>query len=153
MAIYLVQHGKNLDKSVDPEKGLSPGGESEVKRIAEVASMYGVRVRTIQHSGKKRARQTADIFAAALAPVHGVHEVDGLNPLDDVAPLAQNLNPLDERMIVGHLPFMERLTSCLVTCNPDRPVFQFQNGGIVCLDHYPETTDWAIRWALMPNIG
>jgi phosphohistidine phosphatase len=153
MAIYLVQHGKNLDKSVDPDKGLSPDGESEVKRIADVAGMYGVRVRTIHHSGKKRAGQTADIFATALAPVHGVHVVDGIGPLDDVAPWARNLTPLEERMIVGHLPFMERLTSCLVTGDPDRPVFRFQNAGIVCLDHYPETPDWVIKWALMPRIG
>ncbi|MFP4030604.1 MAG: phosphohistidine phosphatase SixA [Desulfococcaceae bacterium] len=153
MSIYLVQHGKNLDKSVDPEKGLSPDGESDARRIADVATVYGVRVRTIHHSGKKRARQTADIFAAALAPVHGVHEVNGIGPMDDVAPLARELTPLEERMIVGHLPFMERLASCLVTGNPDRPIFRFQNGGIVCLDHYPDTTDWVIKWALMPHIG
>lgn len=153
MAIYLVQHGRNLDKSADPVKGLSPDGEAEVRRIAEVAAGYGVKVRTIHHSGKKRARQTADIFAAALVPIHGVHEVDGLAPLDDVERIAAGLAPDEDRMLVGHLPFMERLAARLVAGNPDRPVFQFQNGGIVCLDHYPETADWVIRWSLMPRIG
>lgn len=153
MALYLIQHGRNLDKSVDPEKGLSPEGEAEVRRMAEVAAGYRVPVRSIHHSGKKRANQTADIFAVALAPVHGVHEVAGLSPLDDVRPVGDGLSPDDDRMLVGHLPFMERLASYLVTGNPDRPVFRFQNGGVVCLDHYPDTTDWVIRWALMPNIG
>lgn len=153
MPIYLVQHGKNLDPSVDPEKGLSPEGEAEVRRIAEVAAGYGVRVRIIHHSGKKRARQTADILAAALAPVQGVHEVDGLAPSASAAAMAERLVPGDDRMLVGHLPFLERLVSRLIAGDPERPVFRFQNGGIVCLDHYPETTRWAIRWTLMPNIG
>ncbi len=41
MAIYLVQHGKSLSKDIDPEKGLSEEGISEVQRIAEVAAGYG----------------------------------------------------------------------------------------------------------------
>jgi phosphohistidine phosphatase len=32
-------------------------------------------------------------------------------------------------------------------------VFQFQNGGIVCVDRYGDDGGWVIRWALMPNIG
>ena len=60
MALYLVQHGKSLPKDQDAEQGLSQEGMADVERIAGVAQGYGVRVRTIQHSGKKRARQTAE---------------------------------------------------------------------------------------------
>jgi phosphohistidine phosphatase len=56
-------------------------------------------------------------------------------------------------MLVGHLPFMERLTSFLITGSIDKPVFKFQNSGIVCLDKDPEPQAWVIRWALMPKIG
>jgi phosphohistidine phosphatase len=49
------------------------------------------------------------------------------------------------------LPFMEKLTSYLVTGSPDRPpVLRFQNGGIVCLDLDKETNSWFIKWTLFP---
>ena len=56
-------------------------------------------------------------------------------------------------MLVGHLPFMERLAAHLITGRADKPVFLFQNGGIVCVEQHPESGDWAIKWTLMPNIG
>jgi phosphohistidine phosphatase len=56
-------------------------------------------------------------------------------------------------MIVGHLPFLERLMAYLVVGRSDLPIFRMQNGGIVCLDNYPETTRPVIRWALMPHVG
>ncbi len=72
MALYLVQHGRSHPKDVDPDQGLTDDGRAEVQRIADVARGYGVKVRMILHSGKTRARQTADIMAAALAPADGV---------------------------------------------------------------------------------
>jgi phosphohistidine phosphatase len=68
MAVYFVQHGKSLSKDIDPERGLSDEGRAEVGHIAKVARDYGVHVAEIRHSGKKRAQQTAEIFASALKP-------------------------------------------------------------------------------------
>ncbi|MBT8368731.1 MAG: histidine phosphatase family protein, partial [Deltaproteobacteria bacterium] len=92
MALYLVQHGRSLPKDVDPDQGLSDQGLAETKRIAEVARNYQVNVLNIKQSGKKRARQTAEIFAAALNPAGGVEEVSGLKPLDDVTDFAASLD-------------------------------------------------------------
>ena len=66
MAIYLVQHGKSLSKKTDPDPGLSEKGQHDVRRIAEVASAYNILPIQIRHSGKKRARETAEIFKKAL---------------------------------------------------------------------------------------
>jgi phosphohistidine phosphatase len=57
---------------------------------------------------------------------------------------------MDNIMLVGHLPFMERLTSFLITGSIDKPVLKFQNGGIVCMDRDPDNQYWFIKWALMP---
>ena len=152
MALYLVQHGKSLPKDVDPQKGLSEEGQSEVEMIAAVARGYGVSVAGISHSGKTRARQTAEIFAAALDAKDRVTERSGINPLDDVAAVANAVSAEENQMLVGHLPFMERLTSQLITGSIDKPVFKFQNGGIVCLDQDPENRYWFIKWTLMPSI-
>lgn len=153
MAIFLVQHAKSLPKEADPEKGISPEGKADAARIAEVARGYRVKVSLIRHSGKKRAQQTSEIFGAALNPERGIEEGQGLNPLDDVTAVATELQPEDNLMLVGHLPFMEKLTSYLITGSSDKPVFKFQNAGIVCLDKLPDTDDWVIRWTLMPEIG
>jgi phosphohistidine phosphatase len=153
MALYLVQHGKSLPKDEDPKKGLSPEGIAETKRIAEVAKSYDILVSGITHSGKTRARQTAEIFESILKPEQGIQENSGLNPLDDVTVFADKIDNAANRMLVGHLPFMERLTSFLITESMETPVFKFQNSGIVCLGKYPTTSFWVIKWALMPNIG
>lgn len=151
MALFLVQHGKSLPKDKDPNKGLSEAGIHETERIAQVAKGYGVHVSSIAHSGKTRARQTADIFASALKPEGGLQEISGLNPLDDVTAVA--IDSTEDRMLVGHLPFMERLTAYLITGSIERPVFKFQNSGIVCLDKAPDIGSWVIKWALMPQIS
>jgi len=153
MALFLLQHGKSLSKDKDPNKGLSEAGIDETERIAQVAKGYGVHVSSIAHSGKTRARQTADIFASALKPEGGLQEISGLNPLDDVTAVSDSIDSTEDRMLVGHLPFMERLTAYLITGSIERPVFKFQNSGIVCLDTDPVTGSWVIKWALMPHIG
>ena len=152
MALYLVQHGKSLPKDVDPDQGLSDEGKADVRRIADVASGYGVTVSRIAHSGKKRARQTAEIFGTALTPSLDPAERGGLKPLDDVTATADDLDARDNLMLVGHLPFMERLTSYLVTGSTESLVFKFQNGGILCLDQDPNGGLWYIKWSLMPHI-
>jgi phosphohistidine phosphatase len=153
MALYLVQHGKSFSKEQDPEQGLSPEGLADVRRIAEVAAMYGVCPAAVKHSGRKRAQQTAEIFAEALlGEKTRIGTTSGIGPMDDVTVVANTLKTSDNLMIVGHLPFMERLAGFLVTDTVERLVFKFQNGGIVCLDQNPEAKSWFIKWALMPNI-
>jgi phosphohistidine phosphatase len=152
MSLYLVQHGKSLPKDKDPQKGLSQEGIDETERIAQLARGYAVRVSKITHSGKTRARQTAEIFEAALKPSGGIHERSGLNPLDDVTVFADTIDNTEDMMLVGHLPFTERLTAHLTTGSFEKPVFKFQNSGIVCLDKDPNTKSWVIKWTLMPHI-
>jgi phosphohistidine phosphatase len=153
MALYLVQHGKSNPKDQDPQQGLSEQGQAETLRIAKVAADYGVSVGRILHSGKQRALQTAEIMADQLEPANGVAVRQGMKPLDDVRQLAGTVKSGDHMMLVGHLPFMERLAAYLVTGSTEQRIFKFQNGGIVCLDTDQGPDDWVIRWALMPNIG
>ena len=153
MALFLVQHGKSLSKDKDPQKGLSQEGIAETERIAQVAKGYAVGVSKITHSGKTRARQTAEIFESALKLPGGIYESSGLSPLDDVTVFADTIDSTKDVMLVGHLPFMERLTAYLITGSAEKPVFKFQNSGIVCLETDPATGSWVIKWALMPHIG
>ncbi len=153
MALYLVQHGSALSKDQDPQQGLTETGIDEVKLIAQVAKGYKVPVATIFHSEKKRAAQTAELFSAALQADKNIQEIPGIKPLDDVQVFAATLSNVDNSMCVGHLPFMERLTSYLVAGAMDLTVFKFQNGGIVCLDQSRDSETWFIKWTLMPHIS
>jgi phosphohistidine phosphatase len=152
MALFLVQHGKSLAKEQDPERGLSEQGIKEVEHMANTARKHNIQVSCIKHSGKKRARQTAELLASALNPAQGIQQTSGLGPMDDVTRFAQTLRHDENLMLVGHLPFMEKLTSWLITHSTDKPVLKFQNGGIVCLEQDPDG-QWIIKWTLVPHIA
>jgi len=74
----------------------------------------------------------------------------GINPLDEVIPIANSLTSHSHWMLVGHLPFMQKLTAYLLTGATERPLVKFQNGGIICLDE--EQGQWFIKWTLLPRI-
>ena len=55
-------------------------------------------------------------------------------------------------MLVGHLPYLEKLTSYLITGDENvRPVL-FRNAAINCLEQ-KENKQWAVRWTLTPEMG
>ena len=151
MALFLVQHGKSLPKEKDPDQGLSREGLAETQTVATLAAENNVQVMRIIHSGKKRALQTAEIFVRLLEPEAGMTKGAGLAPLDDVAMFASTLNNEENIMVVGHLPFLEKLVSQLVAGSQDTPVIKFQNSSILCLDTEDASGTWFIRWALFPR--
>lgn len=156
MALFLVQHGISASKVVGSEKELTSQGRVETERIAQVAAGYGIKVCRIVHSGKKRAEQTASIYHHGLSLKNPLEVVTGINPLDDVQIFAATINPELDSMVVGHMPFMQRLVSYLTTGSETIQVYQFQNSGIVCLSASEEAADefnWFIKWTLNPNIS
>ncbi|MDD9303150.1 MAG: phosphohistidine phosphatase SixA [Desulfobacter sp.] len=155
MALFLVQHGMSNTKETDPEKGLSELGIEKSLTMASVAKGYHIPVARVFHSGKKRAEQTARIFHRALGLDSPVTRLSGINPLDDVRAFAASLDPKANWMVVGHLPFMDRLVFFLTAGDETLRVYQFQNSGIVCLDaadQREDDWDWSIKWTLNPNI-
>jgi phosphohistidine phosphatase len=65
-----------------------------------------------------------------------------------VEELDQSSQPM---MLVGHLPFMERLAGQLLTGDAEQPVIDFTNAGIVCLEKQDER--WQAIWILTPDIA
>ncbi len=152
LELYLVQHGRARAESEDPARSLTEEGRQEVARVAAFLEAAGIALDRIEHSGKLRARQTAEILAARLGPREGPMEVPGIAPDDDPAPLVSRLaEQTGSLMLVGHLPHLSRLVSLLVVGSPGTPIVQFHMGGVVRLDREPEGR-WAVRWALAPEI-
>ena len=153
MNIYLVQHGNPVQKEKDHNKPLSAQGVADIKKMAAFLERAGVTVNNIFHSGKTRARETAEIMADRLTPGRSPEEMKGLSPMDDVRDVAGKLNQgRMDTMIVGHLPHMAKLTSLLTTGSETASVAAFQQGGVVCLRPVLKEKSWAVAWMLVPEI-
>jgi phosphohistidine phosphatase len=151
MDMYLVQHGEARAESEDPARPLTERGRREVERVAGAAARLGLGITLIQHSGKLRARQTAEVLAAALHPSLGVRECAGLAPNDDPSLVAQMVAEAREPwLLVGHLPHLSRLLSLLVVGDPDRGLLAFRMSGLVGLGR--ESGGWRLRFVLTPEL-
>src|SRR6516225_11720817 len=130
MELYLVQHGEAKPESEEPERPLTDRGAETVRRMAAWAAQVGLKVDQIRHSGKRRAEQTAALLGERLNPAQGVIAVDGLQPNDDVRPVAEAIQAEPAAvMLVGHLPHLSRLANLLLTGDPDSTVLRFQMAG------------------------
>ena len=72
--------------------------------------------------------------------------------MDAVEPLATEIPDWSaDTLIVGHLPFLGRLASLLLTEDPDRPTLVFEPGSMACLER---ATDghWALLWMIRPEL-
>ena len=153
MNIYLMQHGKPVTKEKNPDKPLSDRGRDDVRKMAGFLKKAGIQVETVFHSGKTRARQTAEIISSKINPGKESQKREGLSPSDDVKAIAEEIKQgQKDFMIVGHLPHLGKLVSFLTTGSDSSQVVGFQQGGVVCLRTNEEEKNWAIAWMLVPEI-
>jgi len=146
---YLVRHGDAVSELVDVERPLSEMGRVQVARLAQQAAAKGVQPAVIYHSGILRARQTAEIMSEQLRPARGMAPMDGLQPMADPAGTAAMLElATDSIMLVGHLPFMNRIVGLLVKGNAERIVVDFAPATLVCLAK--QAPRWGVQWSLAP---
>ncbi len=152
MLLYLVRHGEAKTEEEDAKRGLSDHGAHEVNKIAVWLEPQAFHVHAVWHSGKERAKQTAEILAASLNVETGVVAHSGLNPNDSIFPIREAVNAIEQDlMIVGHLPFLGKLTSALIQSREQGEIARFEPGTIVCLEQgiYRE---WWIRWMIVPKL-
>jgi len=146
--VYLVQHGKATSEAENPACPLTEVGRYEVQWVATSVAKLDINVSTIYHSGKLRAKETAELFARELAPA-SVEEVEGLAPLDDPAAAKALIEQAEQPvMLVGHLPHLSKLVSALA--GTEHEVVMFQMGGVVAL--VKGESGWQVAWMITPEI-
>ena len=151
MRLYLVQHAKAASKEVNPERPLTEEGLRDIKKVAEFVKPLNLCVDYLWHSGKKRAVQTAEVLAEVIEVNKALTGRDGLAPNDEVSvPANEFVSASDDFMIVGHLPFLSKLASLLLTGSESANTVTFKQGGIVCLSHTDEK--WQIEWMVTPEL-
>jgi phosphohistidine phosphatase len=152
MFLYLVQHGEAKREEDDPQRGLTDKGFKDVARTALYAQELGLNVSVIHHSGKTRARQTAQVLADYLKPGKGMSQADNLAPMDDPGEWAGRIAEMrEDLMLVGHLPYMAMLAGLLLCGDKEKAPIDFKMGGIVCLKRFDDNR-WAVEWMIVPEM-
>ncbi|HEB82450.1 MAG TPA: phosphohistidine phosphatase SixA [Gammaproteobacteria bacterium] len=156
---YLVQHGRAVDKQENPERPLSIAGKQETQTIAEYLKKLRLPVSAVFHSGKLRAQQTAEIFAAAFSVETST--LPGLAPNDPVGSLIPRLN-IENALYIGHLPQLQKLTDYLLAGSEEAGIIHFQNSAVICLKQqaqaktgHPSNTlavHYQLAWYLPPTL-
>jgi phosphohistidine phosphatase len=151
MFVYLVQHADAKKEEVDPSRPLSEKGLQDIKKVASYVLQLNIKVYKIFHSGKLRAKQTAEVLSENLKPTKGITEVGGLAPLDDAEIWEERLKGMtDDIILVGHLPHLNRLASLLLCGNADKNAVSFKMAGIVCIKRN-DIGEWSLQWILTPE--
>jgi phosphohistidine phosphatase len=112
--LYLLHHAEAVDALVDPQRPLTPAGAAHAEQLAVQARDRGVKPDVIWHSGKLRARQTAEPFWRLCNPLAVFSAIRNLQPADPPEWI-RDVVERDERaiLLVGHMPHMARLLEVL----------------------------------------
>lgn len=153
MHLYLVQHGEAKSKDVDPDRRLTEKGIQDVQKVAAFLKTLDIGVDSIWHSGKARALETANILATAFSSAQGVTVREGIAPKDSVDPVKSDLSKAEEDlMIVGHLPFLNKLASALITDYESSDAVAFRQAGVICLKRDDDDGNWRLSWMVIPDL-
>jgi phosphohistidine phosphatase len=115
LQLYLVHHGDAVGPEVDPRRPLSSVGRAAVDRLAAVAAERGVRPHVVWHSGKLRAKQTAEAFWRACNPLAQFSATRDLQPDDPAQWIRDRLvGETRDILLAGHFPHLPRLRALLI---------------------------------------
>ena len=144
--IYLVHHADAVGPEVEPQRPLSGAGRNHAEQLAAEAAARGVKPVAIWHSGKLRARQTAEPFLRLCNPMAEFSAIKGLQPNDSPGLIKDLLSgEAREVMLVGHMPSLPRLLTLLVT-GDESSLLSFPLHGAIALE--PAGGRWIERWRL-----
>jgi phosphohistidine phosphatase len=116
MHLYLVHHGVAVPESEDARRPLSAVGLAGVARVAAKAAALGAKPAVVWHSGKLRAKQTAQEFWRACNALAEFAVSRDLQPEDPPQWIRDRLRgETRDIAIAGHFPHLPRLLALLTT--------------------------------------
>jgi phosphohistidine phosphatase len=143
MILFLVHHGDAVGSGVDPQRPLSAVGRAGVDLAAAHAARQGAKPQVIWHSGKLRAKQTAEAFWRTCNPLAEFSATRDLQPDDQPTWMADRLRgETRDVLIAGHYPHLPRLLALLLN-DPD---VTFPPHGIVALTTDDDGQTWRELW-------
>ncbi len=151
MNLYLVRHATAMSEFDDPLRGLSEEGNADIEAVAKIVASAGAAPARICQSGKKRARETAQVLAKHLRFEGVIEEAEGLDPMDLTDTWLDRVDSIDEDlMLVGHMPYMGKFAALLLTGNKERDFVDFTTATVLCLKRGGRGA-WYIGWMVTPE--
>jgi phosphohistidine phosphatase len=147
--VYLVHHAEAVSADVDHMRPLSRVGQEQAERVARGAAERGAHPAVIWHSGKLRARQTAETCLRLLNPFAQFKMVAGLRPDDHPEEIATALlAEARDVLLASHYPFLPLLLHRLTTGRRDGFSAEFPVNGAVALERTGDA--WVEVWRVSP---
>src|SRR4051794_30700264 len=147
MHLFLMHHGDAVGPEVDPRRPLSPAGAAGVERIATKAAANGAKPHVVWHSGKLRAKQTAEAFWRACNALAEFSATKDLQPDDPPQWIRDRLRgETRDVAIAGHFPHLPRLLALLVTGGEAGGALPPH--GLVALKSDDEGVTWREIWRI-----
>lgn len=141
MNLYFLRHGDAGERG-DPRypddrlRPLTPEGRRKMRRIASALRALDVKPDVLLSSPYVRARQTAEIVAAACRAQRKLRLVEELAPAGDPRKLIRWLRrehaAAENILLVGHEPYLGELIGVLLAGRPDLPI-GLKKGGLCLL--------------------
>ena len=146
MNLYLVHHGDAVGPDVDPRRPLSNVGRANVDRLADLTAKRGARPVVVWHSGKLRAKQTAESFWRACNALAEFSATKDMQPDDPPQWMRDRLfGETRDILIAGHFPHLPRLRALLVG---DGAESDFPAHGVVAVATDDDGKTWKELWRL-----
>lgn len=153
MRLVLVHHGDAVGPELDPRRPLSAWGRDAVDRLAKDAAARGVRPAVVWHSGKLRAKETAEAFWRACNPFAEFSATRDLQPEDPPEWIRDRLRGESrDVLIAGHYPHLPRLLNLLLSQRDDA-IVPFPMNGVVALRSDDEGETFSEEWQRDPRAG
>jgi phosphohistidine phosphatase len=146
LRVYLVHHGDAVGPDVDLRRPLSEAGRLMSERTAAAAAARGARPAVVWHSGKLRAKQTAEIYWRACNALADFSASRDLQPDDRPMFMRDRLrHETRDILMAGHFPHLPGLLALLLG-DEDGARAGFPLHGVVALrtDDHGET--WTEEW-------
>jgi phosphohistidine phosphatase len=145
--LVIVHHGDAVGPEVDPRRPLSPWGREAVERLAREAAARGAKPAVIWHSGKLRAKETAEAFWRACNPFADFSATRDLQPNDSPEWMRDRLRGESrDILIAGHYPHLPALLNTL-----NAGAGPFPQNGVVALETDDGGETWRELWRLAPE--
>ena len=147
MHLYLIHHGVAVGPEEDARRPLSAVGLAGAARVAGLAAARGAKPDVVWHSGKLRAKQTAQEFWRACNALAEFAVSRDLQPDDRPQWMRDRLRgETRDVAIAGHFPYLPRLLELLVSGTDTGA--EFPLNGIVALVTEDEGETWRELWRI-----
>ena len=145
--VVLVHHGDAVGPDVDPRRPLSAAGRESVGRLAAACAARGVKPAVVWHSGKLRAKQTAEEFWRQCNALAEFSATRDLQPDDPPQWILDRLRgETRDILIAGHFHHLPRLHALMLAT--DEASASFPLHGVVAMETRDDGEQWSELWRL-----